>query len=269
VSGRFKFIPWGADGAFADANPFDPFNTTRTVYAQGRIARRLYDLPEERQRFRDRLEELRGSLWDETVLVSELDGWTARATDAWPPATVALRSHLQAHGALLDAELDQPAPEWIDPPLGMSPCAGTQSDVRIEFSTAYGDLDDLMPEPGAFEVGLALDGAPFEGFWLGRAGVDAMATEPGVTLRTLSISATGSGVILQLMIPEAEFAPGSRPLHGFESFGIVLALDAGQARLVGFVGGGALELDEASQEPGAPVSGRLDARLLQLDCAGM
>ncbi len=277
-SGRFKFIPWGTDGSFADKNPFDPLNTTRTVYAHSRIASRLYALPDERERFRQRLGELRANLWDEAALVSELDAWTERAGNASPEATLALKNHLQTHGGLLRAELAEPAPEWIELPDDPSPCGNTVSDLSIEFSTEYGDLAEVSPERGTFQAALTLDGAPFEGFWFGRAGFEAMpaggmpaggSAEPVVLLRALSFWAEGTGLLVQLSVPEAEFAPGSRALHGLESFGVVLALDGAETRLVGFVSRGTLELDAASPVLGARVSGRLNAGLLQLTCADL
>jgi len=267
ASQRFQFIPWGTDGAFAESSPFDSLNTTRTVFARGRIANRLYQLPEERERFRARLGELLEVVWDEAELVSELERLSERAPDALPAATAELRRHLQTHGAEVRVELDQPAPEWVDPPEETSPCDGTLGDVSLEFDTTYGDLTAIDATSGSFSVGLSMDGAPFQGAWFGRAGVDATSLDPSVLLRTVSLLPDGSLILLQLTLPPAEFAPGSRSLHGLESFGLVLILAGEATRFVGFVSDGTLELDAAAALDGAPVSGRMNARLLQLACA--
>lgn len=267
-SQRLHFMPWGTDGAFAETNPGDAANPTQTVFANGRIANRLYQLPGERERFRARLGELVDELWDESLLVSRLEQLTAQAPDAWPPATAALRRYLQAHGAAVRVELDEPAWEWREASAEASPCNGMIGDVSVELATEYGDLAALNPAAGGFDVALSLDGAPLEpASWFGRAGVDPTSTEPGVVIRALTLAADGTGVLLQLTVPPSELAPGVRPLYALESFGVVVMLGGGAARFVGFVGDGTLELDAASTEDGAPVIGRLNARLLQLACA--
>jgi spore coat protein H len=270
ASGRFEFIPWGTDGAFAEAIPGDALNTSSTVYARGLLANRLYNLPEQRTRFRERLGELNEAVWQETALVAELTRLTSLVSDTLPDATAALRRHLQTHGGQVRAELDEPAPEWVNNTSEQSPCFGTIGDVSLEFATEYGDLADVAPGLGRFEVGLSLDGAAASGgAWFGRAGVDATATEPSVALRVLSLLEDGQLLFVQIAVPPEEFSPGSRALHGFESIGVVLVLDGADTRFVGFISDGTLELDAASAAPAAPVSGRLSARLLQTGCAAL
>lgn len=266
-SDRLHFIPWGTDGAFAETSPTDALNPTRTVYANGRIASRLYGLPVQRERFRTRLGELVDELWDVPWLVGELEQLSEQAGDAWPAATRALRQHLETHGARVREELAQPAWEWVDEPSEPSPCDGRIEDVSIGFATDYGDLAALAPGVGGFDVSLRMDGEPFEGSWFGRAGVDAMSADPSVVLRFLGFLANGRGVFVQLTLPPAEFAPGARSLYALESYGLVVSLAGAQSRLVGFISDGMLELTDASRSSGAPVIGRLQAKLLQLACA--
>jgi hypothetical protein len=137
----------------------------------------------------------------------------------------------------------------------------------MEFDTSYGDLAAIDPTSGSFAVGLGMDGAPFEGAWFGRAGVDATSIDPSILLRAVSLLPGGGLVLLQLALPPAEFAAGSRSLYALESYGLVLILAGAETRFVGFVSDGTLELDEAEAMEGAPVRGRLSARLLQLACA--
>ncbi len=268
-SQRFNFIPWGTDGSFAESTPLDTLNTTRTVYARGLIANRLYRLPDERERFRARLAELLDVVWDERALVDELERLTERAPDALPAATAELRRYLQTHAGEVRVELDAPAPEWVDAPEETSPCSDKFGDVSMEFDTSYGDLAAIDPTSGSFDVGLGMDGVPFEGAWFGRAGVDATSVDPSVLLRAVSLLPGGGLVLLQLALPPGEFAPGSRSLYALESYGVVLVVAGAETRFVGFVSDGTLELDEAAPAAGAPVRGRLSARLLQLGCASL
>ena len=62
-------------------------------------------------------------------------------------------------------------------------------------------------------------------------------------------------VTSQLTLPPAEFSPGVRTFHGFETDGLVVVLDGADSRFVGFLSDGTLELDAASPEVGAPVRG--------------
>jgi hypothetical protein len=267
-SGLLHFMPWGTDGTFVESSPVDGLNTTRTVYARSLIVNRLYNLADQRQRFRERLGELSESIWDEDALVAELEQLTALAPDAWPAATDALTQHLETHRETLAGELALPAPEWVVTPSTPSPCNGVINNVDMEFSTDYGDLASLQPGVGEFEVALSLDGDAVTSSWFGRAGVDPEAAEPTALLRTLSLLPDGQIIFLQVTVPRTQFAPGVRPLWGFESSGLVLVLGA-NTRFVGFISDGTFELDQASLVQGAPVSGRLNGRLLQLGCANL
>jgi spore coat protein H len=270
VDGRLQFLPWGTDGAFAEAIPGDTSNTSAVVYARGLIAKRLYALPAERARFRQRLTELNERIWVGGELASELDELTALASDTLPAATAELRAHLETHGELVREQLSEPAPEWVDPSNESSPCFGTFSDFSLEFATDYGDLAALDSSAGGFAATLSMDGATVASdSWFGRAGVDSTVPDPTVAVRALTFFPEGRGVFVQLSIPPAEFLPGQRSFHGFESVGLVVVLDGDASRFIGFISGGTIELDAASASDGAPVRGRARGRLLQTACADL
>jgi len=86
-------------------------------------------------------------------------------------------------------------------------------------------------------------------------------------VRALGFFADGRGLFVQLTLPPAEFSPGVRSFHGFETDGLVVVLDGAESRFVGFISEGTLELDAASPEVGAPVRGRARGQLLQTGCA--
>ena len=270
ADGLLKFIPWGTDGAFAEAIPGDGVNTSAVVYARGLLAQRLYALPNQRALFRQRLARLTEQVWSAGELTTELDALTALAPDTLPAATAELREHLEAHRTLVEDQLAEAAPDWIINESAQSPCFGTVSDFSLEFSTDYGDLAVLDPSLGSFEVGLRMDDAAVSGAtWFGRAGVDATVPDPSVVVRALGFFEDGRGIFLQLTLPPAEFSPGVRSFHGFETDGVVVVLDGEESRFVGFISEGTLELDAASPEVGAPVRGRARGRLLQLGCADL
>ena len=83
-SDRLLFLPWGTDTAFTGGSIIDAYNQTLTVYATGALANRLYNLPDERERFRALLGELNDSLWDADALEARLDELATLSSDAWP-----------------------------------------------------------------------------------------------------------------------------------------------------------------------------------------
>jgi len=270
ATGRFEFIPWGTDGAFATGIPGDGANTSETVFARALLANRLYNQPDQRALFRGRLGALNDSLWDAPALIRELHRIVRLAPDALPDAVAALEEHLEAHGTKLRTALRAKAPEWVQLENTPSPCFGTISGVHFEFSTDYGNLDDLGPELGRFTADLSLDGSALAveaSAWFGRAGVENPRADNLVVLRALSFFEDGRGLLLQIGIPPEEFSPGMRTLHGFETAGLIVILDGEHSRFVGFISEGTLELDAASTVAGAPVIGRLDGKLLQTGCA--
>jgi hypothetical protein len=263
-----KFIPWGTDGAFAEAIPGDALNTSAVVYARALLAQRLYALPDQRALFRQRLARLTEQVWVTDELTNELDEMTALAPDTLPGATAQLREHLEAHRALVEDQLAEAAPDWIYNEAVQSPCFGKLSDFTLEFSTDYGDLGALDPSMGSFDVGLRMDDADVAGAtWFGRAGVDTTVPDPNIVLRALGFFTDGRGILVQLILPPAEFSPGIRTFHGFESNGLIVVLDGEASRFIGFISEGTLQLDAASPTPGAPVRGRASGQLLQIGCA--
>ena len=73
VSGKFHFIPWGTDQTFVGDNPNDGLPYEISVYAAGTLSNRLYAIPEQRERFRQRLAELNDQLWDVPTLLARMD----------------------------------------------------------------------------------------------------------------------------------------------------------------------------------------------------
>jgi hypothetical protein len=253
------------DSAFEGINPFDSVNRDVTVYAAGRIANRLYELPAERELFRARLGELEQSSWDEALLLAEVDQIEALAPDAAPLALAAQRSHIETHGDLLRAALAEPARDWQDAGgLFASPCLGQSGVVRGEFSTSFGSLE--MPAPGPV-LELSLDGTPVELTWLGRAGLDPATGSPDPRVRYLGPLADGRFLAVDFIVPATAFSSGMRPFHGLETFGSVVVVGADGPRLVGVIGDGAINLQQASSDADAPVSGDLAGVVLQFGCA--
>jgi spore coat protein H len=262
-SQRFEFIPWGLDQAFVGRRQFENGFYDITVYARSRLARRLYDVPEQRALFRQRLGELNDQLWDETALLAQADAIAALAPDAAPDALAAHREFLRTHGAALRAALAKPAPEITDPPPPPPPsCALSQRPIGGTFSTFWDSEQE-----GVADLDIELDGAALDTTFYPSALTDMDPTR--ATLFFYGPLEDERSVQLQLLLPRQLLAPGSYRFHSAETLGIAGVVGAdGAYTFLGLFGDGVLRLVRAGTSPGAPVTGELQAVLYQTACLG-
>lgn len=69
-SGKFYFIAWGADIAF---DYTDSPEVPKSVWAGALLCRRLWELPEVRERYRREMRRLLADVWDERAMIAELN----------------------------------------------------------------------------------------------------------------------------------------------------------------------------------------------------
>lgn len=266
TSNKFYFMPWGTDSAFEGPNQFVSANTSITVFAKGRIANRLYALPEQRELYRKRLGELNDTIWNESAMLAEVDRVAKLAPKTSPEALEKQRNLIRAHAEQLRAALGEPAPEWIDE--GAQPksvCYGMRSEMTSSFETTWGDLSTLAPGVGTFTVGLALEGKLKEATWFGLAGTDPTMS-PDSLLRILGILPDGRMLWIQFTMPAVTVKPGIQPFHGFESWGTLSVIEGQAFRSLGVISDGAITFQQAATETNAPVVGSIAGHLLQFAC---
>lgn len=261
-SQRFEFIPWGVDQAFVGQRPFNSDFYDVTVYARGRLARRLYDVPEQRARFRQRLGELNDQLWDESALLAQAQAIADLLPDSAPDAMEAHRQFLSSHGSELRSALAQPAPEIADPP------APAPVDCELPWSPVGGVFTTFWSsEQGVAQLQLELDGAPVSARFSASALPD---TDP--TRATISLFGSledGRTVLLLLLLPRALLAPGSYPFHGSETLGLAGAVSVdGAFTTLGLFGDGVLSFSRAGTRASDPIIGEFQAVLYQSACLG-
>lgn len=271
ASDKFVFLPWGTDTAFTGGSIVDAYNQTLTVYATGALANRLYNLPEERARFRALLGELNDTLWDAGRLEARLDELAGLSTDAWPGAVEAQREFLRAHSDNLRAELALPAPEWRLGGIDLAgACQGRINRVSGEFDTQFtaGPLEPAADAAGTFDAQVTIDDQALEAFWFGIAGRDPEAGDPSGSVQVLGALADGRVVFLGLQLPARSFEPGVHPFYNFETVGFAAFVSPEQPAgvFLGFVSEGAIELDAAGLDAGDRVAGRFEGELFQTNC---
>lgn len=268
TSNKFYFIPWGTDSAFEGPNLFNSVNTSITVFAKGKIANRLYALPEQRELYRKRLGELNDSIWNESAMLAEVELVAKLAPKTPADALEKQRNLIRTHAEQLRTALSEPAPEWIDESaLPKSPCYGMRSELTSEFQTTWGDLTTLAPGAGTFTMGLSLEGQLQNATWFGMAGADTTMS-PDPLLRILGILPDGRLLFMQFIMPAVTVKPGVQPFHGFESWGTLGVIEGQSFRSIGVISDGAITFQQASTENSAPVVGSIAGHLLQFECLG-
>ncbi len=124
--GLFRFIPWGTDATFAGGHLLNRifFNDPREgfpsplYWAYGIVARRLYEIPAGAQAYRDRLESLMDSLWDEAALNAEVDRVVALVSPVQTPAAFALsqtREFIDGRRQVFEDTFGNGVEEWDRP----------------------------------------------------------------------------------------------------------------------------------------------------------
>lgn len=276
ATGRFAFIPWGADAVFGDRDPFTPVPTPESVKARSLLPRRLYHLPGMRQRYRDRLRRLLDMVWDESGLLGEvnrlealLQGKVHVSPSQFRQSVEQVRRFIRTRRAELKKELDGPAPEW-PLPLRSRGCLEKAGTMTALFSTRWQTGINLNPASNdVATVELKLGGARPDFAYLSvRAGPATDARHEGHP--TVSFLGLGRGslkvTVLALVVqPEFYKARAVVNVNGFEVGGVLLqgALWGERFRIAG-IPIGTLRLQEAGTRPGDPVSGRLQVDLYKI-----
>ena len=272
--GRLVFIPWGADQCLGSPNPFTPRSAPASVRATGLLARRLYDDPQWRERYRDQLRKTLDAVWSEERWLAEIDRLDGLiSTNGLPGITgrkavvQRTREFFRRRRAALRRDLAGPAPKWRAPERA-TPLARKWGHVTADFETTF---QRRLPVDwftnGTVRLELQLDGKPRP---FNRAGVSVSSGFDLQQTNKVALSILGMHGIASFLVPSVqvwkeEFLPG-RTLkvdyfanQGF-FFGGMPADNGGGAGLLS----GTLHFDAAGMEEGSPVKGRLEADIWQL-----
>lgn len=272
TDGRFHFIPWGPDSTFGSWDIFQRFEPPASLFANGAIARRLFDLPATRAEYLARLEELLTEVWDETALQAEVDRVEALvgdhvhvSHDLFEEEVSRVRSFIDGKRSAVEAELDAGGPTW-DHSLRSSMCGVSLGAIDATFSTTWGVLlPDVPIGHGNATFDLTLLGeTPTWTLTGSTAGPDEK--ERGLRYGVAAFGLLGStgkvNAATVLVEPELFAAGQSIPIDGYDAFGVLVEIDIDtrSMRFLGFLDG-TLTLDEAGTESGAAVSGSISAEV--------
>ena len=271
ASGKFQFIPWGADSVLGDPDPFTRFKRPESLQDMSLLPRRLYQLPATRERYREKLRQVLKVAWNEAELLAEVDRLEAMvegrvhvSTSHFQAGLKKVRQFIRTRREVLEKELAGPVPEWSWA-LKESCSLEKAGTFQAIFQGTWQNKPDLgeiwrssatisvvQPDKTQESAGAGVSITPAE---------DARnAGFPVISLVSLRFSQ--ARLQLPILVVQPEFyKPGATlKIDGSTVSGILIdsSLLGGKFALGGlFVG--TLKLLEAGTKPGQPVSGKVEA----------
>lgn len=116
---KLHFIPWGPDSVFADPGPLQPAVVPKSFKAMGLLSRKLWEVPEARDRYRRIMRELLAGPWNESRMVADMAALQKilQPQSTLLPATVRTASEsielfIKHRRAGVEAELADPNLTW-------------------------------------------------------------------------------------------------------------------------------------------------------------
>ena len=274
--GPFVFIPWGVDDTFhlkPDPNPFDNIsNPPPSVLALTAIPNRLYNNPDWRAKYVDRLKGLLETAWDEEELLASVDRMSAIVQQNALPETRAgadkdtdrVRKFILKRKGEILADITPEPPDWPEPDYG--PETGETGYIELSFETTWGSNTSANPfEEGAVNR-LLLNGseesADVIGVIAGYAGPEEQLILPGVedlaSIAILGLDPDGSISGLTMVLPRSRLIAGETLVIGEGAIaGGTWYIPAGAVAPVTYtpLTSGTLEISVADTEPGADIVG--------------
>mgnify|MGYP000924595820 CR=1 FL=1 len=275
VSGRFQFLPWGVDGVLeARDNPFGGGGST-AVQVTSMLPRRLYQLPETRDRYIARLRALLDDVWDVEAMFAEIDRMEELVRpvvlvadrEQFATAVNDVRAFVSGRRAAIEADLAG-GPPAVTAPLRDPPCFDEIGMLSGSFSTRWGTTG--APDPfatGSGSVSGTVNGTPLSVTRVGgTAGMDPNANPPRAQVAVIAALADGTaGIIVFQIEPSRMAANTDLPIDLSTVVGVVYHFTPATNAfvLVGLVGDGTLRIGEYSATDGATVTGSFSGTLIQ------
>jgi hypothetical protein len=273
ASDRFQFMPWGADSTFSPGPSPWP-GSVAAVQANAMLARRLYLLPETRDRYVTRLRALIASSFQVGDVVAEIDRMEDLLAPLVPGPELAqhidvVRMFAQDRAAAIEANLVGGPPAWTaEEPTPL--CFEVIGSLTGTFQTTWGsNCEGCDPFQHTGTMAGMLNGAPVPvvGPVGANAGLDANAMPPVATVGVVAWLADGTADLAIFQITPAAFAPGDHAIDWSTVFGVLYNYvpDPVSPRidLVGIFQDGTLRLDMASQSPGAQITGSFSGTIIR------
>ncbi len=284
TTGKFVFIPWGPDAAFAPKATAFTVNSVGPLFVNTRLTKRLYDHPEARARFIAKLTELYDLIWADTSYAGLIDAIQATLQPLISPKfnptftseISALKTFMPVHaGEIYDLLISTATlPDY--PYETASQCWPSEPETipfTIEFETVWGRTN--YPGVGGFMQfdvpGIDYDPANPQSYFLNVG--PTTDKNPGIDNVTFGFhqlfftSSTGGELMgMTLNLSPTQFLSGE-PIRintlANTSLRIYLSdfNDPATAQMVGVVLDGELVLNESGMNLDDPVSGTFSGQI--------
>jgi spore coat protein CotH len=269
---RFHFMPWGADALFRKRSMLNfNFRAPVSVKTKGRVAYRLYQLPESRERYRKTLHGLLKEHWVEDKLLAECDRIEAlikphlnREQYRFTQSLDGTRDFIEARRGDLMKETRDSMPAWRKEPKA-PPVIAAIGKIKARFSATW--MEDSPRERtniGKVEISLTMDGrevalkdAGVHATWTGGFG---RSSKPSVRIVARRAD-NDKQVSFDLGMEEDAFRAGD----DIQSSGV---LKEGRSFSFGPLGmqfiGGKTRLSAAGMREGDKVEGEFEGEVMKL-----
>ena len=279
--GPFVFIPWGVDDVFHlkdDPNIFDEISDPPpSVLALSAIPNRLYNNPEWRLKYAERLKYLLESVWLEDELLASVDRMAAIVQEHSLPKVKAKAASdtervrkfiLKRKGEIL-ADITPEPPDWPDPSaLSLAPEA---FQVELRFVTTWGTKDSIDPFSAGsisdyrfngLDVPVGQSGAT-AGFASAQEAAD-VGLEEAVYITLMGLNEDFSMNGITIWLPPGLLENGAILSIGEGGVGgVSWELAPGETFPEDFtpITGGVIEMSEVGMKPDDAVSGRIEVTI--------
>ena len=270
TSGKYEFFPWSLDDIFGRDNPLAGGGAVaRTYFDNAAISNRLWQIPEVRLIYQQRIEALVNTIWDETELLAEIDQMNALISPVAGDRTAAVeatRTWIQGRAAKVASDFANGPPSQVSNLPGKN-CLEIQGAIEADFSTTYTDPIPFGLVPGST---LTINSFSLNGFGplVGVTSLFGPSAEFGrdlSTLRLVGIDTLPFGMVLNIPIYDADIEANTPTpiVLGDTIASQLLRLNLSNTNLfpIGAVVNASMSFTEVGLNPGDPVSGSVSADL--------
>ena len=259
-TGKFTFMPWGADQLFGDA-----FGQNDPGLTRSELTHRLYMHAPTRERYLERYGEILDTVWDDIEILTEIDRMEALIRPAIPSdetqrfdeALTGLREAINGREELLRDGLNAAGPDDADAvadPL----CFEKSGSLTATFSSVpFGTGGS-----GQATLDVTIDGQDIT-FDNVTAGAGPDDDRPGNSvIYFIGQTSTNQNAIAFVSMPNSRARPGAIDVTdtAIEAAILFFAPDSEEIEDVYFMSG-AMTLDSGSSSPGSTWQGSLDLDL--------
>ena len=280
VDGKFHFIPWGPDGTFvrtrggfSASEEGDP----TTVFAQSKLARRLWNEPDIRTRYQERVEQLLADVWKEEELLSEVTRIQAMLEDFIPSANrngflgniANLRDYINDVRSDFETEFDAGIPDFISQVSENFECMTPIGNLTINLSTSWGTNGAANPfDSGSGTAAGNYAGTDFDfPFIGGTAGITEGTNDGDMASITAIMPASedfSAFFAVLINLPEWLIQPNTTvPINGqaVSGFFVRVVPSTGAFQLMGFIGGTEIQFGDVGSNEGDTIEATIELEM--------